>query len=70
MKLSIMFLSFPLLGSILLSCSGRTADNMKPSGETVEVNIPVEGETLPLPGDSVYPAQEGPFDPTGRNGDQ
>ena len=25
---------------LLASCSGRTAENMKPTGETVEVNIP------------------------------
>ncbi len=29
-------------GACLLSCTGRTADNMTPTGETIEVVIPTQ----------------------------
>ena len=40
MKTTILTLGVIAATGILCSCSGRTADNMVPTGETIEVVIP------------------------------
>ncbi len=44
MKISVLSLTVTAVGLVLAlcACTGRTADNMQPSGDTVEVVIPTQ----------------------------
>ena len=48
LKSAVCLAAVSLLALVATSCKGRTNDNMEPTGDTVEVTIPIPEENAPV----------------------